>query len=85
MTYPVVFSIILLYNLYISIVVQSKLQTDHFVKIREKKVTIKSIFRNNKVIRTAKIALEEKKLHLFYSLFSCHSYTNFLFLPMQGQ
>ena len=32
-----VFSIILLYNLYISIVVKSKLQTDHFVKIREKK------------------------------------------------
>ena len=37
MTYPDVFSIILLYNLYISIVVQSKLQTDHFVEIREKR------------------------------------------------
>ena len=37
MTYPDVFSIILLYNLYISIVVQSKLPTDHFVKIIEKK------------------------------------------------
>ena len=37
MTYPAVFSIILLYNLYISIVVQSKFQTDHFLKIREKR------------------------------------------------
>ena len=37
MTYPDAFSIILPYNLYISIVVQSKLQTDHFVEIRQKR------------------------------------------------
>ena len=36
MTYPDVFSIILLYNLYITIVEQSKLQTDRFVEIRKK-------------------------------------------------
>ena len=62
MTYPDVFSIILLYNLYISIVVQSKLQTDHFVKIREKRNNSdnKELFvlkKNNKAICTAKIAL----------------------------
>ena len=37
MTYADAFSIILLYILFISIVVQSKLQTDHFIKIREKR------------------------------------------------
>ena len=37
MKYQDVFSIILLYNLYTSIVVQSKFETDHFVKIREKR------------------------------------------------
>ena len=47
MTYPDAFLIILLYILYISIVVQSKLQTDYFVKIREKEtiVKIKRIFK----------------------------------------
>ena len=34
---PDAFSIILIYILYISIVVQSKLQTDHLVKIKEKR------------------------------------------------
>ena len=36
MTYPDAFSIILLYILYISIVVQSKLQVDHFEKENKK-------------------------------------------------
>ena len=70
MTYPDAFSIILLYILYISIVVQSKLHTDHFEKKRKKKKKKKKqqqknnrqnkekFFKiNNKTIRTAKIAL----------------------------
>ena len=68
MTYPDAFSIILLYILYISLVVQSKLQTDHFVKIREKRNNSQNkenILRNNKTIRTARIALIQNKLHLF--------------------
>ena len=52
MTNPDMFLIILLYNLYISTAVQSKMQTDYFVKIRLKKkkketiVIVKSIFKH---------------------------------------
>ena len=58
MTYPDTFSIILLYILYISIAVQSKLPTDHFVKRKRNNGQNKeNIKKNNKTIRTAKIAL----------------------------
>ena len=49
MMYSDAFSIILLYILDIFEAVQGKLQTDHFVKIREKEiiVKIKRIFNKN--------------------------------------
>ena len=53
-----VFSIILLYNLYIFTTAQSKAQTDYFVKSNTKQYSQqRAYFNNYKAIHTAKIAL----------------------------
>ena len=84
MTYPDVFSIILLYTLLISIVVQSKLPTDHFVKIIEKRNNI--IHNKEHISRIiSKDSANIKEVTLILIIIFLSVLYKFSLLPMQCQ